>query len=124
MGLIDIRGTYRWPGDSGEKYGFRILPLKSIFNIRNHIPDSEGVYIFSRLEGNVHRAVYIGQGDLRPRYDAALAEGCVTAKSATHYFFATSNLEFDREEEERDLIAGNPECLVENGGCNGVEWDS
>ena len=62
--------------------------------------------------------IYIGQGDLQDRYDAALAEGCVESKNATHYHVRSNGNKVDREGEESDLIAGNTQCEWPNG-CNG-----
>ena len=44
-----------------------------------------GNYIFAKAVNSVWQPVYIGQGDLQARYNAALREGCVTSKGATHY---------------------------------------
>ena len=101
-----------WRGLSGETYAFHYAPLPW-----NPAPDQDGNYIFARYENGAWRAIYIGQGDLKQRYDAAMADQCVAMHGATHYH-AHLNAELRlRLAEERDLIAGNPVCLWPTG-CN------
>ena len=81
-----------------------------------------GNYIFAKQLLGVWQAIYVGQGNLRARYNAAIRERCVLRKGATHYHFRID--EFPAEHlrilEEQDIIEGNPKCKEENGGCNGV----
>ena len=104
-----------WKGASGKTYTYMTFRMP-------HEPsdNGKGNYIFSRLVGAVHYAVYVGQGDLRDRYRAAIREGCVTRKGATHHHYHTDNRwsEASRRQEERDIINGNPSCK-EPRGCNG-----
>ena len=104
-----------WRGGSGSQYMYMVFKLP-------HRPDSEltGNYVFAKQysEDGPWHAVYVGQGKLQERYDAAIDEGCVTDNGATHYHYHTDHpLESDRREEESDIIAGNAECRPPNG-CN------
>ena len=105
--------TINWKGASGSTYTYYIhkLPYRPS-------DEHDGNYIFAKLSGRTWLAVYIGQGHLQSRYDAALEEGCVTDKGATHYHVHTASSEAARTAEERDLIVGNPECNWPKG-CNG-----
>lgn len=105
--------TVDWPGLSGTKYTYHV----------NQLPwrpdaDQKGNYIFAKVVNGVWNAVYIGQGILRDRYDAALQEGCVSSHGATHYHAHLNTNANARLSEERDLINGRPECIWPNG-CNG-----
>ena len=108
-----MSNTYNWRGSTGKLYEYTVHQLR-------YRPDAglDGNYIFAKMVGEVWHAVYIGQGDLRERHEAALQEGCVTSKSATHYHGHLNNDAADRRSEESDLIAGNPECEAPEG-CNG-----
>ena len=102
-----------WRGSSNAEYEYTVYELPW--------PPKEGQdgnYIFAKKSGGNSYAVYVGQGDLRERYDAALHEGCVTKKSATHYHCHLNSNSVKRRNEERDIIAGNSECKWPKG-CNG-----
>ena len=101
-----------WTGNSGAQYEYTVheLPWQP--------PAYTGNYIFAKQVNGIWHAVYIGQGDLQDRYAAAMREGCVTEKGATHYHEHLNYDETARWGEERDLITGNPECKQPNG-CNG-----
>ena len=101
-----------WPGESGAAYAYTVHELLWRPNA-----EQDGNYIFAKIVDDAWHAVYIGQGDLQDRYDAALSKGCVMLKSATHYHYHLNDDKDDREQEESDLIAGNPECKQPNG-CN------
>ena len=105
--------TANWTGASGTSYTYHVhqLPWRPNNN-------QEGNYIFTKIINKSWLPIYIGQGDLQDRYDAALAEGCVESKSATHYHVRSNGNKDDREGEESDLIAGNTQCKWPNG-CNG-----
>ena len=105
--------TFDWPGASGQNHTHHYHPLPWRPNDRQ-----DGNYIFARLVDRVWHAVYIGQGHLQSRYDAAMKEGCVNDKGATHYHVHINEGEAARKAEESDLIAGNPECNWPDG-CNG-----
>ena len=105
--------TVNWHGKSGTSYAYNVHEISW-----RPKPEQEGNYIFAKLSGSVWRAVYVGQGDLQSRYDAALAEGCVTTKNATHYHAHLNSNEVARRNEETDIINGNPECNWPEG-CNG-----
>lgn len=102
----------RWRGKSGESYTYEIhkLPWRPS-------PNQDGNYIFAKKPGQFWHAVYVGQGNLQDRYDAALDDGCVTVKGATHYHVHLNSNSNSRTREESDIIAGNPECM-DPTGCN------
>ena len=103
-----------WTGISGKMYEYSVIGLPA------SPPSGKGNYIFAKKAMNDYGAVYVGQGDLKDRYDAAIQEGCVTRRGATHYCAHIRNAysESERLLEEQDIIAGNQECLKQNGGCN------
>ena len=106
-----------WRGESGTHYQFGEHQLP------HNPPDRTGNYIFAKRHPNGYwLAVYVGEGNLRDRYNAAIKEGCVTRKEATHYHFHTrnENLPYTRGKEESDIIEGNTECKHPRG-CNGVD---
>ena len=105
--------TTKWYGSSGTSYTYTVHD-KSWRPAANQ----EGNYIFAKKIQGIWHAVYIGQGDLQKRYDAALREGCVTDKGATHYHEHLNNSQTSRKSEETDIIDGNPECKWPKG-CNG-----
>ena len=107
-----MSNTFSWQGESGSSYAYTVHDLSWRPN-----EDQDGNYVFAKLVNGIWHAVYIGQGDLQTRYDAALREGCVTAKSATHYHEHLNSNKAARTQEESDIIAGNPECMSPTG-CN------
>ena len=103
-----------WIGISGKEYPYELVPLGA------SLPESNGNYVFTKnLLGTWH-AVYVGQGYLPARYQAAIKEGCVQRHGATHYSYHIrhANNEDARKKEESDIIDGNPECKAP-AGCNG-----
>ena len=103
-----------WTGLSAQKYTYYMhqLPWRPS-------ADQTGNYIFAKVVNEVvWNAVYIGQGILQDRYDAALDEGCVSSKGATHYHEHLNGDADARRSEEQDLIDGRPECHWPTG-CNG-----
>lgn len=107
------QGEINWKGISGTEYTYEIFPKESTFN-----PNQVGNYIFARQIYNGWEAVYIGQGDLKERTQDKTHLGCATLKKFTHYHVHLNNSELNRRYEEEDMIQGNLECLVQNGGCN------
>ena len=105
--------TTHWRGGSGSQYEYNVGPISA-----RPVTNSEGNYVFARQTAGIWFAVYVGQGQLRDRYDAAIREGCVTRKGATHYHWHLNSSAANRKSEERDVIAGNPECKAPRG-CNG-----
>ena len=105
--------TVYWKGKSGSKYPYASaeLPARPPSN-------KEGNYVFAWKGAQYWHAVYVGQGKLQDRYDAAIEEGCVTEKGATHYHWRPNDSKSSRTDEESDIIEGNPECKAPNG-CNG-----
>lgn len=108
-------GTVTWREASGRHYQFEIYSKETSFK---HI---EGNYIFAKRSTIGWDAVYIGEGylDIRTQDPEHLA--CAKRKGFTHYHVHVNTNESNRKYEEKDLIAGNQECLVENGGCNKTE---
>lgn len=106
--------TVYWEGASGKTYQYILRPLHT------SPPSGKGNYIFAKKVQDSFDAVYVGQGDLPERYDAAMDEGCVQKRGATHYCYHTrnANSRTDRQDEELDIIKGHPECKAPNG-CNG-----
>ena len=105
--------TFNWRGLSGSSHTYHIKPLPW-----QPSEGQDGNYIFAKMVNGVWHAVYIGEGVLRQRYDAAHHEGCVTERGATHYHVHMNSNKAARKQEESDLIAGNSECQWPNG-CNG-----
>lgn len=104
-----------WHGISETAYRYLIYGIR-----RKPSPGKHGNYIFAKKVKGEWKAVYIGQGNLRDRHDDAMEEECVTENGATHYHVHSNTDKDARLKEEADLINGNPECWVENGGCNEV----
>ena len=108
-----MSNTQDWTGASGTNYTYHMHQLPW--------PPSagqKGNYIFAKQAHGIWNAVYIGEGELIDRYNAALREGCVKDNNATHYHELLNSNEVARKNQERDLIAGNPECKWPTG-CNG-----
>ena len=105
--------TAIWSGISRRNYTYTVHDINWVPNA-----DQDGNYIFARQINGIWYAVYVGQGDLRERYHAALREGCVTRKGATHYHEHLNSSGPSRRLEETDVIDGNPECKGPRG-CNG-----
>ena len=103
-----------WTGASGKKYEYHVWDIST----RPNKEREEGNYIFAKVANAYWVPVYIGEGKLQQRYDAALDEGCVTDKHATHYHVHLESNQGTRKSEERDLIEGNSQCKWPNG-CNG-----
>ena len=104
-----------WEGKSGSQYPYASseLPARPSSN-------EEGNYVFAWKGTQYWHAVYVGQGKLRDRYDAAIKEGCVSEKGATHYHWRPNSSKSSRTDEEFDIIEGNPECKAPKG-CNGQD---
>lgn len=107
-------GTCEWTGISGTSYTYHVHNISW-----RPGPNQNGNYIFAKVVNGVWQPVYIGQGNLQERYDAAIKEGCVTTKGATNYHVHLESDQGARELEEADLIAGHPTCM-EPTGCNDV----
>ena len=101
-----------WLGASGHEYKYFVHDL-------DFEPDEnqDGNYVFAESTVDGWRAVYVGQGDLKDRKAAALNEGCVTRKGATHFHCHLNGSQPDRLKEEGDVLNGNPEAFEPNG-CN------
>ena len=80
-----------------------------------------GVYVFAKVLGPYWEAVYIGEGEFTDRYQAAIKEGCVVDKGATHFHMHFEEDDVARKALERDLIDGHPECKWPTG-CNGIDY--
>ena len=104
--------TCTWPGSSGKKYEFSILPLDFDF------PENQnGNYIFAKIVNNAWHAVYIGEGDLTERTKFRIEDGCVIRKKATHIHAHLNPDKASRKAEEKDLLDGNSESYT-SVGCN------
>ena len=59
-----------WRGDSGCLYTYNVepMPFTPPLNV-------DGNYIFAKQISGIWYAVYVGQGNLRNRYKAAIDEG-------------------------------------------------
>ena len=101
-----------WPGASGKAYNYFVHDLS--WNPRR---GQDGNYIFARQIPSGWEAVYVGQGDLRDRKDAAISDGCVTEKGATHFHCHLNADEQSRLAEEEDVLEGNTEAYTPTG-CN------
>lgn len=104
--------TIEWQGASGHRYTYYIHDMSFDPNA-----GQDGNYIFARQVSSGWEAVYVGQGDVKDRKNAAINEGCVDEKGATHFHCHIHSVESDRRAEERDVLAGNPEAYVPTG-CN------
>lgn len=103
-----------WEGESGDTYSYAVVAIED-----GPPNNAKGNYIFAREVWNGYEAVYVGEGSLRDRYNAALEDGCVEDKGATHYHYHPNAYEDGRKMEEQDIILGNPECLTSDG-CNEI----
>ena len=106
-----------WRGANGAMYEYDVYSVEA-----RPTTNDKGNYIFAkRAPSNAYwLAVYVGEGKLRDRYDAALDEGCVTKKGATHYHRHFNDSKTDRVSEETEIINGNTECKHPTG-CNGKD---
>ena len=101
-----------WHGLSGQEYTYSIHKIDWV-----PTADQDGNYIFARAVLNGWEAVYVAQGDLRKRRQAALDEGCVQRKRATRFHCHINARKDDRLAEEEDVLDGNIEAYVPEG-CN------
>ena len=76
----------------------------------------EDVYTAPRQIPGGGEAVYGGQGRLQAGKTAAMNEGCVARKGATHFHCHLNPDESARLAEEGDVLAGNPEAYEPRGG--------
>jgi hypothetical protein len=107
--------TIIWTGKSGTKYTFTFYSKSTTFN------EIEGNYIFAKQTKNGWVAIYIGEGDLKTRTQDKEHLECAEKKGFTRYHVHINKNRISRENEETDLIEGNPKCLIENGGCNKIQ---
>ena len=105
--------TFTWTGRSGRSYTYNVYQMPANPN------SVDGNYVFAKIVNGRWQPIYFGQGDLRDRYNAAIREGCVTRKGATHWHAHTEANAQTRRNEESDLIAGNSACRPPSG-CNEV----
>ena len=104
--------TLNWRGASGKTYAYSRHGLDWV-----PAADQDGNYIFAKFAGGTYYAVYVGQGDLRSRRQAALDEGCVQKKGATQFHCHRNSNKDARLAEESDVLEGNPEAYAPTG-CN------
>lgn len=106
------KGTAIWLGKTKTKYEFKVFPRNQ------QLKHVKGNYIFAKLINNTWEAVYIGEGYLDERTQDPEHLECASNKGFTHYHVHSHENDITRKLEEENLIAGNIECLEENGGCN------
>ncbi len=104
--------TIEWQGASGHRYTYYIHDMSFDPNA-----GQDGNYIFARKVSSGWEAVYVGQGDLKDRRNAAINDGCVDEKGATQFHCHNNSVERNRKAEESDVLGGNPEAYVPTG-CN------
>ncbi len=106
-----------WRGASDKTYNYDI-------NDRGSLPvrDQIGNFIFAKRAGGAWKAIYVGQGNLRDCHQAALNEGCVQLKAATHFHHHLNEIETDRLNEAQDILEGQPDANAP-GGCNEARGD-
>ena len=108
-----MANTVSWRGASGQQYAYSVHDITWVPSA-----DPDGNYIFAKNVNGSWHAVYVGQGDLQSRRAAAIDEGCVTRKGATHFHCHRNGDQNSRLMEEADIIKGNPETVTPVG-CNG-----
>ena len=108
-------GILIWTGASGNPYSYEVYSKNHVFG------HDLGNYIFVKKTPSQWEAVYIGEGYLDDRTLDPKHLACAQRKGFTHYHIHYNKDEVIRKAEEKDMIAGNPECLVENRGCNKTE---
>ncbi len=111
--MADTVEYVEWHGTSGRSYEYHIYDI-------SFDPESnqDGNYIFAKQIPNGWEAVYVGEGDLKDRKDAARGgESCVDRKGATHFHCHLNANAGDRKTEEADVLDGNPEAYAPTG-CN------
>jgi hypothetical protein len=101
-----------WDGENGKRYRYNVHDI-------NFTPpaNQDGNYIFAKKVGIQWKAVYIGEGNLRDRKNAAMSDGCVTRRGATHYHEHLNMSERDRFNEETDILKVHTEAY-QTSGCN------
>jgi hypothetical protein len=111
MATTEIAST-TWFGGSKTPYKYYIFDINA-----NIDPNQDGNYIFAKKEGNLWKAVYMGEGDLQTRKNAAISDGCVKRKGATHFHAHLNANETVRFNEETDILKTHPESY-DPSGCN------
>lgn len=105
-------GTVTFVGDLGEKYGFNVYSLNSLFRRLG------GVYFFTKRVKKSNgrythsRHIYVGQtGDLSERFDDHHRMPCIKRNGANCICIHRESDGRTRRRIERDLIAAyNPTC--------------
>lgn len=87
-----------------------------IYSKDHHFNHDLGNYIFVRKTPAQYEAVYIGEGFLDDRTRDPIHFECAEERGFTHFHVRYNDDEDARKAEEQDMIAGNQECLAENGG--------
>ncbi len=101
--------TVNWKGQSGSTYQYTVYGINSSWNKR------PGNYIFAKVDGQVWRAVYVGQcDDFSNRLPNHEKRACAKKNGATHiHAHVNDNGEEVRKAEEADLVpALQPPCNV------------
>ena len=91
--------TCTWTGASGRTYTYNVYSLPQSFNT-----GQDGNYNFTKQDGGVRPAIYIGQGDLGERIGEDHHKwDCIEAKGATEVHVHLNKSEDPRLAEEEDL---------------------
>ena len=102
-----------WDGKSGKKYTYLIYTLPQSFN-----QGQDGNYIYTKVENNYWKPIYIGEGDLGDRIGPSHHQAkCIKDKEATHVHVHLNKNEQARKSEEKDLLANYPQSFKPEG-CN------
>lgn len=104
----------QWIGESGKKYTYYVHSLPANLN-----EGQDGNYIFTKVENNSWKPIYIGEGDLgiRTNVNNHHQASCLKSKGATHVHVHLNGVEKERLAEEQDLLA-NYTQVYKPTGCN------
>ena len=104
----------QWTGASGKKYTYYVYSLPANLN-----EGQDGNYIYTKIENNSWKPIYIGEGDLgvRTNVDNHHQAICLKNKGTTHVHAHKNAVERERLAEEQDLLANYPQAYKPTG-CN------
>ena len=97
----------QWTGASGENYAYYVYSLPANLN-----EGQDGNYIYTKIENNSWKPIYIGEGDLgvRTNADNHHQATCLKSKGVTHVHAHKNAVEKERLAEEQDLLANYPQA--------------
>ena len=98
--------TVTWTGKTGQKYQFTAYTLTAT------LPNSGGVYIFTKQDGNQYNSLYIGQTNHLPtRIPNHEKWDCVRRHGVNTLCILENSSAVSRLRIESDIIdAGKPPC--------------